>query len=149
MGDIAIIWDPVAGRGDWAVANGDLASGQDLQTAILLSLFTDCRVDDYVAPAPTGPTDPRGCWTDTYTGFSLGSRLWTRTRLIKTPATLQLIKGDMRDALDWLIQAGVVASFDVDAAFVNRTGIALAVTAHMPVGNPQRFQFQRVWGEVS
>ena len=147
--DIAIVWDPVAGRGDWAMANGDLASGGDLQTAILLSLFTDCRVDDYAAPPPSGPPDRRGCWTDTYTGYLIGSRLWTRARLLRNTTTLQLIKGDVRDALAWLVTAGVVASFDVDAVFLNKAGIALAVTAHMPVGNPQAFKFSWVWGQVT
>ncbi len=147
--DIAIVWDEIRGRGDWAIANGDLASGSDLQTAILLSLFTDCRVDDFTPPPPSGPPDRRGCWTDTYTGYLIGSRLWTRQRLFKTTATLTLIKGDVSDALAWLVTVGVVASFDIDAAWVNRSFIGLSVVAHMPTGSTETFQYSWAWGQIS
>ena len=146
--DIAVTWNPATGTGDWSMTNGDLTSGRDLETAILVSLFTDARVDDYVAPAPSGAQDRRGCWTDTYTGYQIGSRLWTRTRLVKNQTTLNLVQGDVKDALDWLLTAGVVASFDIDAAWVNKTVIAISIVAHMPSGNPQTFRYSWVWGQV-
>lgn len=149
MGDIAIVWNPATYSGDWAMANGDLQSGSDLETAILVSLFTDAYAPDYVPPPPSGPRDPRGCWTDTYTGYRIGSLLWTRTRLIKTETTLLIIEGDCRDALAWMVTAGAVASFDIDAAWFNRTGLALAITAHMPDGSTlPTFRYQRLWNEV-
>lgn len=148
MGDIAIVWNPATSSGDWAMSNGDLQSGSDLEAAILVSLFTDAYAPDYVPPPPSGPPNPRGCWTDTYTGYRIGSLLWTRTRMIKTEATLLLIKGDCQNALAWLVTAGAVASFDIEAAFVNRTALALAITANQPAGPPLTFRYQRLWNEV-
>jgi phage gp46-like protein len=147
--DIAITWNESTGRGDWSMTNGDLASGSDLQTAVLLSLFTDARVDDYVAPPPSGAPDRRGCWTDAYTGYQIGSRFWTRMRLVKNQFTLNLIQTDAQDALGWLISDGVVASFDIQAAWINKTMIGLSIVAHMPAGDPQTFRFQWVWGQIS
>ena len=148
MGDIAIVWNPATSSGDWAMSNGDLQSGSDLQSAILVSLFTDAYAPDFVPPPPSGPPNPRGCWTDTYTGFQIGSLLWTRTRLIKTQGALLLIQGDCQNALAWMVTIGVVASFDVEANFVNRTALALAITAHMPDGTTQTFNYQRFWNEI-
>ncbi len=149
MTDIAITWDEQNCRGDWSMAGGDLASGSDLQTAILVSMFTDGRVDDYVAPAPAGAPDRRGCWTDTYTGWQIGSRLWTRKRLVKNQQTLTLIEGDVQDCLNWLITAGVVARFDISTAWINRTMIGTSIVANMPAADPQNFQFQWVWNQIS
>ena len=39
--DIKTVWDVNALLGDWQTGNGGLLEGDDLQTAILLSLFTD------------------------------------------------------------------------------------------------------------
>lgn len=147
--DIAITWDESTGRGDWSMTNGDLTSGSDLQTAILLSLFTDARVDDYVPPPPSAAPDRRGCWTDTYAGYQIGSRLWTRMRLVKNQTTLSLIEGDVQDALAWLVTDGVVASFNIQAAWVNRTMIGLSIVARMPTGDPQTFAYQWVWGQIN
>ncbi len=148
MGDIAIVWNPATSQGDWVIRNGDLKSGSDLESAILVSLFTDAYAPDFVPPPPSGPPNPRGCWTDTYTGYRIGSLLWTRTRLIKTQATLNLIKGDCQNALAWLVTAGAVTSFDIDAAWVNKTALALAITANMPDGTAPAFAYKRLWNEV-
>ncbi len=148
MTDIAITWDEQLCRGDWSMSGGDLASGSDLQTASLVSMFTDARVDEHVPPAPAGPPDRRGCWTDTYTGWRIGSRLWTRQRLVKNQQTLTLITGDVKDCLNWLIAEGVVSRVDISASWINRTMIGVSITAHMPLADPQTFQFQWVWNQI-
>ena len=148
MGDIAIVWNSATSSGDWAITNGDLQSGSDLNSAILVSLFTDAYAPDFVPPPPAGPPNPRGCWTDTYTRYQIGSFLWTRTRMIKSQAALLLIQGDCQNALAWLVTLGAVASFDVLATFVNRTALAIVITAHMPDGTTQVFNYQRLWSEI-
>jgi hypothetical protein len=40
-GDIRIFWDNTQALGDWALAEGDIQTGQDLETACLVSLFSD------------------------------------------------------------------------------------------------------------
>ena len=90
MADITTTWSPYNLRGDWTVSNGSLASGNDLETAVIISLFTDRRA----APSdviPDGTGDPRGWWADVDTNGNLdewGSRLWLidrRTKLSLRP----------------------------------------------------------------
>ena len=51
-GDILVQWDNINARGDWTLADGDVQTGQDLETACLVSLFTDkLAASDFV------PTD--------------------------------------------------------------------------------------------
>jgi phage gp46-like protein len=150
MPDIAITWDQPNGRGIWMMDGADLKSGTDLQTAILVSLFTDqVAPPDFTPPAPAGSPDRRGWWADTYNGYKIGSLLWTLARAIKTTATLTLIQKYAADALDWLITAGVVSSFDITAQWVNRTGVGLHVTAHKPTGQPESFRFNWAWGQIT
>ena len=40
-GDVYLLWDNANAGGDWSLADGDLQTGQDLETACLVSLFTD------------------------------------------------------------------------------------------------------------
>lgn len=41
MSDIATTWDASRLTGDWVLAGGDLVAGDDLETSVILSLFTD------------------------------------------------------------------------------------------------------------
>jgi len=149
MPDIAITWVQTDGRGVWLMNGPDLLTGSDLQTSILVGLFTD-RVapPDYVTPAPTTNTDRRGWWGDTYSGTQLGSLLWTLARAAKTKGTLVLIEKYAADALQPLIDAGVVAYFDITAIWINRTNVGLHITAHKPTGNPETFLFGWAWGQI-
>ena len=61
MTDLQISWDNSAGRGDICVVDADLQADDTLETAIILSLFTDARVREeefsgrpYVAPGLVG-----------------------------------------------------------------------------------------------
>ena len=143
--DIAVVWDNTKGRGDWAMAGADLASGNDLQSAICLSLFTDARAPaDYQGPAPWDGRR-RGHWTDTYNGYQIGSLLWTLARSVKTNRVLVLAQMYAAQAVAWLTEAGVVASFTITAQWVNRTMLGLRIVARMPSGPNQTFQFNWVW----
>ena len=45
MGDIRIVWDPTTGTGDLNMLGSGLELGFDLETASLISMFTDARSD--------------------------------------------------------------------------------------------------------
>ena len=125
MPDILLRWDPEHGRADWLLrsdpsfgptAPGDLANGDDLATAITVSLFTDRRAGDASGIAPD--EDPRGWWADAYRDRPLGSRLWLLDRAKKTPATLRRAEDYAREALAWLVSDGVAARLDIRAAWI-------------------------------
>lgn len=146
-GDIFVLWNNSNGSGDWALAQGDLQTGQDLETACLVSLFTDKLATPDFRPTD-GTTDRRGWWADPYNELSLGSNLWQLERAHKTRDTLGLARRYAQDALQWLVADGVAASVVVDTRWVGgpgttMLGIAIAITK--PDGSLTRFVFGWAW----
>ncbi len=158
--DIAVTWDPIQGRGNWSVANGDLALGNALLSAVMVSLFTD-RVapaqpsaDDVAAGLGTpGSQLPnrRGWWGDTYVGRPIGSRLWQLKRTFKAgPKAQTAVPQEAEDicteALQWLIDEGIAASVAAAAAWATATALTIRVTIAQPgASSPQSFRFQWAW----
>jgi phage gp46-like protein len=146
-GDILVAWDNVNTIGDWVLADGDLQTGQDLETACLVSLFTDkLATPDFV---PTdGTTDRRGWWADQYDP-PLGSNLWQLERAKKTRDTLGLARRYASDSLQWLVTDGVAKSVAVDTMWLGDQrgstflGIRIAITK--PDGTVTRFTFGWAW----
>lgn len=145
MTDIRLVWDEANGRGDWVLGAGDLQTGSDLETAVLLSLFTD-RVLPVGQVPPDGTDDPRGWWADTYEPSPIGSRLWTLKRAVKSASTLSRARDYAREALAWLIDDGVVRRVDVFAEWQNVTRLALQITLTGPDGAISRFRYAWAWG---
>ena len=157
-GDILVQWDNGNTIGDWSLADGDLQSGQDLETACLVSLFTDrLATPDFV---PTdGTSDRRGWWADLYSDQPLGSNLWQLDRSKKTRDTLGLAKRYAEDALQWLIDDGVARSVFVDTRWLGNAvavgnlsassmlGIAIAITK--PDGSLTRFVYGWAWEDLA
>lgn len=95
--------------GDITLANNDIVLDNGLETAVLISLFTD---------APDGKRG--GYWGDTLDARPMGSLLWTYKRGKITDATLPDIKATCAQALQWMIDDGVAESVTVS---VTRTGL--------------------------
>lgn len=150
MADISIVWDPVNAQGDWAVANGDLVTGSDLQTSVLISLFTDRVLPTDQAP-PDGTNDRRGWWADTYEDMPIGSRLWTLARIaISNRTQLLATARDMcNEALAWLITDGVAAQVNVQTSFPAPTLLGIYVQIVEPNGNIQSFNFSWAWQTIN
>lgn len=138
MSDIQTIWNADTRRGDWAVAAGSLASGLDVQTSVLLSLFTDRLADpNDVIPdaASNGLKDRRGWWGDDDPKHVIGSRLWLLDRA-KGPANVaQRAEDYAREALQWMLDDGVVAKFDIQATWIPQQQLQLQVTAYRSDGS--------------
>jgi len=151
-GDILIQWDNTNTIGDWVLASGDLQTGQDLETACLVSLFTDkLATPDFV---PTdGTSDRRGWWADPYNEQPLGSNLWQLERAKKTRDTLGLARRYAQDALAWLVEDGVASSVVVDTRWLgNPTGstmLGIAVAITKPDGSMTRFVYGWTWENLA
>lgn len=148
MPDIATIWIPADGRGDFALAGPDLAAGQDLQAAVLISLFTD-RVADPDDVIPDGSGDPRGWWGDLGRAAPLGSKLWLLERAKRTEVNRLRAEDYAGDALAWLVEANVAARIDVSASWAGRGELDLAVTVIKPDETEQVFNYQWAWEAVA
>lgn len=149
MGDIATLWDPVALVGDWAVAPDGLAAGQDLATAVVISLFTDAPAgpDDEI---PDGSGDRRGFWGDAEAPEGpIGSRLWLLAREKQVEGVRVRAEGYAREALAWLTADGVAARVDVAASWGGIGRLDLAVTVYRRDGTAVALNFAAPWGQLA
>lgn len=151
-GDVLVQWDNINTIGDWALADGDLQSGQDLETACLVSLFTDKRATADFTPTD-GTTDRRGWWADPYNAQPLGSNLWQLERAHKTRNTLGLAQRYASDALQWLVTDGVASAVAVDTQWLQPSGagtfLAIRIVITSPDGSMTRFTFGWAWDNLA
>jgi phage gp46-like protein len=135
--DIALVWNSAIGEADMVISGGDLQVDAGLQTAVIISLFTD-------APAqpgdeiPDGSTDPRGWWGDmpidpaqqdtSAVPDHIGSRLWLLDRALQILETLTRAVAYAKEALQWMLDDGVADGIDVTASFPQLGWIELIVT---------------------
>lgn len=148
MADTQTRWDPTQGRGDWAMSGPILATGNDLETAILISLFTDRQAarDDEI---PDGTTNPRGWWGDLDSDTQIGSRLWLLSRAKQTTETLQRANDYIAEALQWLIDDGVVASFDIVVEWTAASRLGALIVAHKTSGTTTSVAYQSLWSAIT
>jgi phage gp46-like protein len=125
--DFRTAWSPAAApyRGDWLLDPPGLAAEHNLETAVLLSLWTDASAhpDDVI---PDGTDDRRGWWGNWQRpeAIPLGSRLWLLDREKSTEDTRRRAEEYAAEALQWLLDddpAGVwgrvAARVDVAAEY--------------------------------
>ncbi|MCV5591620.1 phage GP46 family protein, partial [Escherichia coli] len=86
------------------MGTGDIVCGNDLQTAILISLFTDRLAD---ASDETDDGNRRGWWGDLEQDYRVGSRLWLLRRQKLTTQVALKAEAYAREALQWLKDDGV------------------------------------------
>lgn len=147
--DLNLQWLPDRQHADLVLAPPDLATDDGLETAVLVSLFTDRRAeaDDVL---PSGGTDRRGWWADAYSLRqgdpleSTGSRLWLLSREKTTAQALLLAQEYAEEALAWLVADGVASAVQVAA---ERQGerLAIGVTIQRPSQPPAQFRFASFW----
>lgn len=143
MSDIATIWS--ATKGDYRMSGADLASGQDLRTAVILSLFTDRSAGPEDDPADASG-DRRGWWADATEGQPLiGSRLWLLERAKRTQETLTRAQDYITEALQWLIDDGVVSAFEIEVEWTAASTLGARVTALRTDGQNEAMNFTWVW----
>lgn len=151
-GDILVQWDNALTLGDWVLAIDDVQTGQDLETACLVSLFTDrLATPDFV---PTdGTSDRRGWWADPYNDAPLGSNLWQLERAHKTRSTLGLAQRYASEALQWLVTDGVARAVVVDTQWLEPSGggtfLAIRIVITKPDGSLTRFTYGWAWDNLA
>lgn len=148
MADITTFWDVANLRGDWQVSGGALASGDDLTTAVLISLFTDRRAnaDDVL---PDGSTDRRGWWGDLDQDVPIGSRLWLLSRSKLTPAVALTAKGYINEALRWMLDDGVAAAINTSTSIVLPNRLYATVDIRRTDGSRQSLNFNWAWNQLN
>lgn len=135
-------------RFDISYGDGDLSTDEGLETAVLLSLFTDRRVLD--EELEKGEKDKRGWWGDLISDFSgdlIGSKLWLLDRASASEETRNRAEAYVKEALQWMLDDGVASSVQVLASLVNKSErIDIDVSIQRPAEkNVFFYRFQLVW----
>jgi phage gp46-like protein len=152
------------GYGDWIMADADdpaeqrggMRARMQLHTAMLICLFTDKRLPDYMTP-PGNDTDRRGWWGNSIRlegepEAELGSLLWTLERgtVAGNGDTAGKAVDYATEALQVLIDQGAVARFEITATSdAVRGRLELNVAAFDRAGNVlARPVFDIVWQQT-
>jgi phage gp46-like protein len=143
LSDITTVWNASLLRGDWVQSGASLQSGGDVVTGVLISLFSD-RVANADDAIPDGTTDPRGWWADD-AKYPVGSRLWLLGREKQIDSVPQRAKDYCKEALQWMLDDGVVARFDISAQWVRDGLLGLQVTAYQQDGTTTSVKFSAAW----
>lgn len=148
MSDITTVWDVQRSQGDWQLSGAALLSGSDLQTAVLLSVFTDrtANPDDTI---PDGSGDPRGWWGDQGQAVPLGSRLWLLDRAKQNDDTLQKAHDYLTECLKWLIDDGVAARVDVLVEWARKSMLGANIVVRRTDGTTESVAFAWAWNGIS
>ena len=159
MADIRTTWSPAL-AGDWLLSDsslGDSSHGaaldasRDLETAVILSLFTDRRAGSSDV-LPDGLGDRRGWWGDaTAAKQPMGSRLWLLSREKITPALRLRVIDYVREALAWMIEDGVADQVTVDAEYAPGTPTRIDVLVTIDRAGVEVFarRFNPFWQEIT
>ncbi|MDA8092356.1 MAG: phage GP46 family protein [Betaproteobacteria bacterium] len=147
MSDITIVWDPTTGHGDWQVSGADLVGGNDLASAVLISIFSDrtAHPNDVI---PDGTGDPRGWWGDD-AKYPVGSRLWLLARSKQTREVLASAQDYILEALQWLLDDGVAAAVDVGVEWTRPGMLGAQVVVRRHDGSAVTFNFAWAWAQIT
>jgi len=129
---------------DIVFEKGDIKLDEGLETAVLISLFSDRRVSS--AEIPFGQTSPRGWWGDLFAeeaGDRIGSKLWLFAREKTSVQTANRIQQEMRNALQWLIDDSIASQVNVFFTIVTRFQIDFTIEIIKNNSDTQRFDV--VW----
>lgn len=128
MIDLKVVADAGTQEFDLQVAsNGDLAGVNDLSSAVLVSLLTDGRATAEQMATP----HLRGGWIGDAieeSDFELGSLLWTLEPAKLTQGNLTTAASLARDALEWMIEEGIIDQVDVEGQIIGPQEGGLNVT---------------------
>jgi len=151
--DIRIDWNSTLMAGDFAFdsAHQDLMSDGGLETAVLVSLFTDRRAREDDELPDSNNLDRRGWWGDLgvpeVEGDQIGSRLWLLGREKTQESVLVRAKKYAEEALRWMIEDGIAKTIEVETERQSTPGtdwLVLAVRIYKPDGavTPLKYEFQ-------
>lgn len=143
MTDIKLEQD-ISDQIDLAMDGVDLKTDDGLETAIIISLFSDTRVTP--AELPEGHKDRRGWWGDVVDlQDPIGSKLWTLAR--EKTVNSVVVRGEeyAAEALQWLIDDGVVSNISVRASFLRRDTLLIEVDMARRSGENLALRYEYNW----
>ena len=146
MADAAMVMTEFGG--DLVLFGFDLERDDGLETAVIISLFTDRRASAEQIPPEYPQDDLRGYWGDITNASATdrtGSLLWLLAREKELPQTLSRAEQYCREALAWMIGDQVSTKIEVSASYISRGWMQLVIDIYRPTGQAVRFQYNYEW----
>lgn len=147
MTDLRTIFIDMDKGADLALEAFALAADDGLETAVILSLFSDARaLDDDKLPA--GQSDRRGWWGDAWAeqqGDRFGSRLWLLRPAKQLQQSLNLARDYAEEALAWLTADGVASRVEVETFIPRDEVMGMIVRIFRPDGSITPIRFETLW----
>lgn len=147
MSDIKTIFIDWAHGTDYQPDGLGLQIDEGLETAVIISLFTDRRaLDDDLLP--DHHQDKRGWWGDSFAELNqdlIGSRLWLLGREKQLATVLVRAKEYAEESLKWLIDDQVAEQVTVVASNPREGVLALLVKIYRPEHPVAQYQFNAFW----
>ncbi len=139
--DRRLIFDGEQMRADLVLEDGRVALTDGLDTAVILSLFTDrqARPDD---PLPDGADGDRRGWC---LDPKLGSRLWLLGREKQVSEVRRRAKEYAEEALAWLVTDKVASQVEVIADWVRPGMLGLRILITRRDGQPVELRYDFAW----
>jgi phage gp46-like protein len=118
-------------------AQGDIETADQLNTAILMSLFCERRAASSEMPAP----ELRRGWIGNVStpGIEIGSKLWLYEQARVTKSTLNGIASEALNGLNWLVEDGIAVDIDAEATI---NGLTVNLTRP---NSEVSTQFYKLW----
>jgi phage gp46-like protein len=147
MADIRSVFIDLENGIDYALDQLGLAEDDGLDTAVVLSLFTDRRAepDDVI---PDGTDDRRGFWGDSFPiveGDLEGSRLWLLNREKQLPEVMIDAKSYCEEALAWMVEDKVARSVTVTVTNPKEGILYASIEIAKPNGTSTIYKFENFW----
>jgi phage gp46-like protein len=153
MADIRTVFISMDKGVDYALEGLLLQNDDGLDTAVILSLFTDARAeDDDILPNDSG--DKRGAWIDTFSdneGDKFGSRLWLLDRAKLLPETVNKVIEYCTESLKWMVKDGIAKAVNVTAEIIRHHPLGIIgaqIDIVKPDGTTNRYKFENLWSAV-
>lgn len=151
MSDLRIRFNGLELTGDMTIMPPGLEEDDGLETAVIISLFTDRRapVD---AQLPDDSADRRGWWGDAYGDDptdETGSLIWLLSRSKQTASVVQQVTDYSKAALAWMVSDGVVEKVEVFAEITAIEVLGWSVTIFRRNKPATRYRFEAFWQGVA
>ena len=145
-GDIAIVWN--ANHGEFALndVGDDFDTDAGLETAVIISLFTDRRAGEN-DELPATETDRRGWWGNTLQDADdeIGSKLWLLCREKQLPVVMRRAEEYARESLRWFVRDRVASKVEVIASNPRPGWLLLDIVIHRPTNEKLNFKYDYNW----
>lgn len=130
---------------DLVVENDDIAIEDGLQTAVIISMFSDRRAELEDLSRPE--TNQRGYWADRLedTVDRWGSLLWLFARSKVIQESANAAKEYVENSLEWMIEDGIAQQVNVETELVSSERIDISIEIVRPVGENVSFRYSQTW----